>query len=52
MAAFRSSVRPLVTFLFVGVLCAAFLAGRISQDAFVPLAATVITFWFTSRVAK
>lgn len=45
----RSAVRPIVTILFAGTFVVGFMAGRVSEDMFVAVAATVMAYWFGSR---
>jgi membrane-bound ClpP family serine protease len=45
----RSLVRPVVTLLLVLALIYGFVVGVVTPDAFVPVVAGVIAFWFGSR---
>lgn len=41
--------RPLITVMLVGTLCYGFIFGSVSVEAFVPIVATAIAFWFAQR---
>jgi hypothetical protein len=45
----RSLVRPIVTLLLVIALIYGFVVGKVEANAFVPICAGVIAFWFGSR---
>jgi hypothetical protein len=47
----RSLVRPIVTLLLVCGLLYGFIDGKVESNAFVPICAGVIAFWFGSRQA-
>lgn len=42
-------VRPFVTFIAVAGLTVGFFMDKVTADAYVPLMAMVITYWFKSR---
>lgn len=44
-----SIVRPIITVLFAGTLVWGFVDGKIPAETFVPIAASAITWWYTSR---
>jgi len=46
-----SIVRPLVTLAFAGALVAGFFTELIPSETAVPIFASAITWWFTSRDA-
>ena len=45
----RGSVRPAVTYALCGALIWGFVVGLVGADVFVPIAASVVGFWFASR---
>lgn len=47
----RSLVRPTLALAFGGAFIVGFLLGRISEDMFVAITATIIAYWFGSRSA-
>jgi hypothetical protein len=47
----RSLVRPIVTLSLVAALIFGFVIGKVEANAFVPICAGVISFWFGSRQA-
>jgi len=42
-------VRPLITLIAVGGLTAGFFIGKVPGDAYIPLMAGTISWWFASR---
>jgi uncharacterized membrane protein YfcA len=49
MEQLRSAVRPLVTFAVAGALIGGFFLHLITADQFLPIALTVINFYFIDR---
>lgn len=45
----RSSVRPIVTYLFAGALVYGFLAGMIAPGEFLGIAGLAVGFYFRER---
>ena len=52
MSMLRTLVRPIATLLFAAALIGGFAVGRISADQFLPVASSVILWWFADRAAK
>lgn len=48
----RSMVRPLVTVLLVLALVYGFIVGIVTPDAFIPIVAGALSYWFASRENK
>jgi hypothetical protein len=49
VANLRSLVRPVVTLLLVAALVVGFFLGKVTPDAFIPIVAGAIGYWFSSR---
>lgn len=45
-------VRPLVTVLLVLALVYGFIVGIVTPDAFIPIVAGALSYWFASRENK
>jgi|TARA_Y100000310_G_C20700503_1_gene829335 hypothetical protein len=48
----RGLVRPVITFVFTGVISYLALVGKIKPDQLLPIYATVLGFYFASRGTK
>jgi hypothetical protein len=49
VANLRSLVRPVVTLMLVVALVIGFFTGRVTPDAFIPIVASILSWWFASR---
>lgn len=52
LKAIQGATRPLITILFSLAVVLGFFLGRISGDQFLPIAISVVSYWFGSRPAS